>query len=105
MNSKVIKRLVRYKIYIDRARTYIGYAQFLMIAIIFAKQFGVKLGIIGSILLILAFIVICLVIGYIDTKIGIRGEEQRNYFEQNELFMDIHNEIKKDEKDNFIVSD
>jgi hypothetical protein len=95
MNSKMLKRLVRYKIYIDRAKAYIGYMQFLMIAIIFAKQFGIKLGVIGSILLIIGFTVICLIIGYVDTKLGIRGEEQRNYFEQNKLFMDIHNSIKK----------
>lgn len=98
MNSDMLKRLVRYKIYIDRARTYIGYAQFFMIAIIFVKQFDIKLGVIGSVLLIIAFVIICLIIGYIDTKLGIRGEEQRNYFEQNKLFMDIHNEIKKNER-------
>lgn len=79
----MIKRLVRYKIYYDRARAYIGAVQFLMLAVILAKQFGFRLGLFGSLLLIVTFFAGCLVVGYIDTKLGIRAEEAHNYNEQN----------------------
>jgi hypothetical protein len=36
-----------------------------------------------------------LVIGYIDTKIGIREEEQKNYTEQNPVITDIHKIVKE----------
>ena len=93
-----LKRLVRYKIYIDRARTYIGYVQFLMLAVIMAKQFGFKLGFWGSILLVILFFGGCLVIGFIDTKIGIRREELRNSNEQNPGISEILRIVKKLEK-------
>ena len=96
--SRFIRYLVRYKIYVDRARAYIGYVQFLMLAVILAKQFGLTLGIIGSVLLVVLFFVGCLVVGYIDTKIGIREEEARNYNEQNPEIKTIIQKLNELEK-------
>jgi hypothetical protein len=95
----MLKRLVRYKIYYDRARGYIGAAQFLMLAVIMAKQFGLKLGVFGSICLVASFFAGCLVVGYIDTRLGIREEEIRNSNEQNPEIMEILKILKSGNKD------
>ena len=68
-----------------------------MLAVIMAKQFGLKLGVFGSICLVLLFFVGCLVIGFADTKLGIREEEVRNSNEQNpeiKEILSILNEFK-----------
>lgn len=93
--SRFIQYLVRYKIYIDRARAYVGYIQFLMLAVILAKQFGFKLGLFGSILLVVGFFVGCLIVGFIDTKIGIRAEEAHNYNQQNPEIKEIIKQLNE----------
>jgi len=90
-----IKLIARYKIYLDRARAYIGLIQFVMLGVIMAKQFGIKLGVVGSVILIMVFLLISLIIGFLDTKLGIRCEEQKNYTESNKILMDIYKEVKK----------
>jgi preprotein translocase subunit SecG len=45
--------------------------------------------------LFIVFVILSLVIGYIDTKIGIREEEQKNYTEQNPVITDIHKIVKE----------
>jgi hypothetical protein len=87
----MVKIFVRYKIYYDRARAYIGAVQFLMLAVILAKQFNLNFGFVGYCLLIILFFAGCLVVGYIDTKLGIREEEAHNYNEQNPEIMEIKN--------------
>lgn len=85
-----MKRLfVRYKIYYDRARAYVGAVQFLMLAVVLAKQFGFRVGVAGGLLLVALFFGGCLVIGFVDTKLGIREEEAHNYNEQNPEVMEI----------------
>ena len=91
----MIKALVRWKIYIDRARAYIGYVQFLMLAVILAKQFGLKLGFLGSVFLVVSFFGGCLVVGYIDTRLGILSEEASTYNKQNPEITNINNKINK----------
>ena len=87
--TRFLRALVRYKIYYDRARGYIGAVQFLMLAVIMAKQFGFKLGLAGSVILVFLFFLGCLVVGYIDTRLGIRKEEVRNSNEQNPEIKEI----------------
>lgn len=95
-----LKRLfVRYKIYYDRARAYIGAVQFLMLSIILAKQFGIELGYGGSVLLVVVFLAGCLAVGYADTKLGIRQEEASNYNAQNPEITEILNTVKRIEND------
>ncbi len=92
---RLLKLFVRWKIYYDRARAYIGAVQFLMLAVILAKQFGYTLNLLGTILLICCFFSGCLVIGYIDTKLGIRAEEASNYNNQNPEIKEILNTVKR----------
>jgi hypothetical protein len=75
------KSLIRWKVYIDRARMYIGYLQFFMIGFIFLERFYDKeIGDTGKTVeefvddniwyvmpaLFIAFIVLSLILGFLD---------------------------------------
>lgn len=80
------RTMVRYKIYIDRARMYIGYINFFMIGFVFLKSFKDTSW--GQYiyqnfyftfpLLVVLFLLFSLVLGFVDTKLGFREEEMRN---------------------------
>ncbi|MFC1730685.1 hypothetical protein ACFL6I_10165 [candidate division KSB1 bacterium] len=106
------KSIVRWKIYLDRARMYIGYISFVMIAFVFLNSFQSqnirqildenKLLIYPSIMIL--FIVISLFLGRLDTKLGMRKEELRNISTENPVMMEILeslNEIKENQKELF----
>ena len=91
------KTLIRWKIYVDRARMYIGYIQFLMIGFVFLEAF--RDSAIGALIfnnvwlsvpiLFLIFIGLSLVLGRIDTVLGLREEELRNASTSNPVMRDI----------------
>lgn len=102
------KSVVRWKIYIDRARMYIGYISFIMIAFVFLNSFenqqirdfldNNKLLIYPLIMIV--FILVSLILGRLDTKLGMRKEEMRNNATENPVTMEILNslqEIKKNQ--------
>lgn len=101
------RALIRWKIYIDRAKMYVGYIQFLMIAFVLLEAYKeTSLGrlIFGNMLvsvpvIFLIFILLSLIIGRIDTLLGLREEELRNSSSSNPVMREIlkHvSEIKKD---------
>jgi len=109
------KSLIRWKIYIDRARMYIGYVQFLMIGFVFLKAY--KDSTLGALifnhlllsipLLFLIFIGFALVLGRLDTVFGLREEELRNSSSSNPVMREmltkmeeLKNEIKALKTDN-----
>lgn len=91
------KSVVRWKIYLDRARMYIGYISFVMIAFVFLNSFqsaeirqfldSNKLIVYPAIMLV--FILISLLLGRLDTKLGMRKEELRNHAQENPVTMEI----------------
>lgn len=91
------KSLIRWKIYIDRARMYIGYIQFLMIGFVFLKAYqDSSIGklifdniLISVPILFVIFIVFALVLGRIDTVLGLREEELRNSSSSNPVMREI----------------
>lgn len=96
---KLNKRtLIRWKIYIDRARMYIGYVQFFMIGFVFFESFRDQP--IGELIfnnlyvavpmLFALFIVLSLIVGFLDTKAGLREEELRNLSSSNPVLREIH---------------
>ncbi len=97
------KALVRWKIYIDRARMYIGYISFAMIAFMFLNDLNDKT--IRSFLddnkfitypvVMILFIVFSLILGRLDTKFGVRKEEMRNASSENPVLMEILEKVKK----------
>ncbi|MDH5605074.1 MAG: hypothetical protein OEY51_14085 [Cyclobacteriaceae bacterium] len=103
------KTAVRWKIYLDRARVYIGYINFAMIGFVFLNSFQNplvrdildehKLLIYPSVMFL--FIIISLILGRLDTTLGIRKEEMKNYAEENPVMTNILEsleEIKKSQE-------
>lgn len=97
------KRIIRWKIYIDRARMYIGYINFFMIGFVFLKSFkDTQWGqyiydhyYFTFPLLVFLFMVFSLVLGFIDTRLGIREEELRNASTANPVQREILSLLKE----------
>lgn len=97
------RTLIRWKIYIDRARMYIGYINFFMIGIVFLQSYKDTTW--GAYifenyyftfpLLILAFLILSLIIAFVDTKLGFREEELRNSSSSNPVMMEILKNVKE----------
>ncbi len=91
------KSLIRWKIYIDRARMYIGYIQFLMIGFVFLESYKetswgqlVFNNLLYSIPVLFAlFILLQLILGRIDTLLGLREEEMRNASTSNPVMREL----------------
>mgnify|MGYP006087836659 CR=1 FL=1 len=91
------KTLIRWKVYIDRARMYIGYVQFLMIGFVLLEAYketsiGVLIfdNLIFSIpIIFLVFIILSLFIGRLDTIFGLREEELRNSSSSNPVMREV----------------
>ncbi len=104
--------LIRWKIYFDRARMYIGYFQFLMLVVIFINsiknntlgRYLVDHSLISIPLLFIFFIGGSLLLGYLDSRLGIRSEEMRNLSYHNPVQREML-EILKDLKEEFLKKD
>jgi preprotein translocase subunit SecG len=91
------RSLIRWKVYFDRSRMYIGYLQFFLIGVVFIQSFKDKpwgdlifsYALISIPLLFVLFIVFSLVIGYVDSRLGFREEEMRNLSKSNPVMMEI----------------
>jgi predicted membrane protein len=83
----MVKIIVRYLIYFDRARRYISIAQTILVIIMFLKIFD--LAKIWYYILVPIVVILALVVGYLDTKLGIREEETRNMNTQNPELKEI----------------
>ncbi|WP_439184475.1 hypothetical protein [Carboxylicivirga taeanensis] len=104
------KSLIRWKIYIDRARMYVGYIQFLMIGFVFLESYKetnwgrlVFENLSYSIPVLFGlFIVLHLVLGRVDTLLGLREEEMRNAATSNPVMRELLakvNELSKEVKE------
>ncbi|MGB3589371.1 MAG: hypothetical protein WBA23_22690 [Tunicatimonas sp.] len=95
--------LIRWKVYIDRARMYIGYIQFFMIGIVFMETFRnepfgqliFQYIYISIPILFVLFIVGSIIIGYLDSRFGLREEELRNLSSSNPVLRDIQRELSE----------
>jgi hypothetical protein len=94
---------IRWKIHIDRSRMYLGYIQFFMIGIVFFeafkdKPFGIiiyKYAFISIPVLFLAFIFFSILLGYLESKLGLKEEEQKKLTTSNPVMMELMNDIKE----------
>ena len=97
------KTLIRWKIYFDRSRMYIGYIQFFLIGIVFLQSFKdkpwgemiFKYALISIPVGLVLFIFLSLVLGYLDSKLGFREEELRNLSRSNPVMMDMVEQLKE----------
>jgi hypothetical protein len=100
------RSLIRWKIYIDRSRMYIGYIQFFLIALVFFEKYQntpwgktiFDYAWISLPVAIVLFIILSLILGYLDSKLGFRQEELRNLSASNPVMMEILNELKEIKK-------
>jgi hypothetical protein len=96
------KAFVRWKIYIDRARMYIGYISFIMIVYLFLNDFENESirsfldsnKLISYPVVMVLFMVFSLILGRLDTKFGVRKEEMRNTSSENPVLMEILEKVK-----------
>jgi hypothetical protein len=103
MKSPINKRnLIRWKIYFDRSRMYIGYMQFFLIGIVFLQSFKnkpwgeliFKYALISIPIALVLFIFLSLLLGYLDSKLGFREEELRNLSKSNPIMMEMLEQLK-----------
>ena len=95
------KTLIRWKVYIDRSKMYIGYVQFLLIIFVFIKSLGdnpvtefvFNSPEIAVPIILFIFVLFSLVIGYLDSRLGFREEEIRNHSKSNPVLMDIQKSL------------
>lgn len=91
------KKLIAVKIYFDRARMYLGYINFFMLNVVLINSFDnpvleeytkqYKWFVIP--VLFIVYAVFLTLIGYLDTKLGLRQEEMRNNASMNPVLQDL----------------
>lgn len=97
------KALIRWKVYVDRSKMYVGYINLFMMVTIFLgaiKKTEIGKFMIDNVyvaipILIILFIFLALLLGYWDSRLGIRSEEMRNLSSQNPVQMEILTTIRK----------
>jgi hypothetical protein len=97
------RTIIRWKVYFDRSRMYIGYIQFFLIGIVFLKSFKdnpwgewiFKYAIVSIPIAFFLFVILSLVLGYFDSKLGLREEEQRNLSRSNPVMMEMLDQLKE----------
>jgi hypothetical protein len=97
------RSLIRWKIYFDRSRMYIGYIQFFLIGIVFLNSFRdkpwgeliFKYALISIPVALLLFILLSLFLGFLDSRLGLREEELRNLSKSNPVMMEILDQLKE----------
>jgi uncharacterized membrane protein len=97
------RNLIRWKIYIDRSRMYIGYIQFFLIGVVFLKEYQdtpwgktiFDYALISIPIGLILFIFLSLLLGYFDSKLGLRQEELRNLSKSNPVMMEMLEEMKE----------
>lgn len=101
---KLNKRtLIRWKVYFDRSRMYIGYLQFFLIGVVTIKSFNnnalaewvFKYAVVSIPIALFLFVALSLLLGYFDSKLGLREEEQRNLARSNPIMMEMLEQMKE----------
>ncbi len=96
------RSIIRWKVYFDRSRMYIGYIQFFLIGIVFLQSFRdtpwgefiFRYSLIAIPVALFLFIVLSLILGYFDSKLGLREEELRNLSSSNPVLMELLDSVR-----------
>jgi len=97
------RSLIRWKVYFDRSRMYIGYLQFFLIGIVFLRSYEdkpwgemiFKYAAISIPVALLLFVILSLLLGYLDSKLGFREEELRNLSKSNPVMMEMLDQLRE----------
>lgn len=92
---KRARKFARIKIYFDRARIYASYLQFIMITYVFIESLGAKKNLTLSTIGIVAILLLMFLIGYLDTRLGIRKRELENYSTTDPVLSEILENTRK----------
>ena len=101
----IIKVIGRYKVYLDRTRAYIGYVQFVAILLVFVEAyketpFGRWFYGHSAITIpafIVLFIVLSLVVGYVDKRV-VRSHEQDEMNQTNPWVREMNDRLERIER-------
>ena len=97
--QKIIKRIARFKVYIDRARWYYVLVQFFIIILIYFNTMDFVLELWHYPVIFLVVIFSMIIAGFLDRQIGMIREEQRFYSTENPILQDIVRRLKEIEKE------
>lgn len=95
--------MINLKIYLDRARMYLGYINFFMLNLVLINSLD-NPALKGFIeehkwllvpALFVVFTLLLIFIGYLDTRLGLRQEEMRNNSMNNPVLMDLVNSVNE----------
>jgi hypothetical protein len=97
------RSLIRWKVYFDRSRMYIGYIQFFLIGVVFLQSYKnepwgemiFQYALITIPIGLVLFILISLILGFLDSKLGLREEEMRNLSRSNPVMMELLQQMKE----------
>ena len=97
------RSLVRWKVYFDRSRMYIGYLQFFLIGIVFLQSFRdeawgrilFQYAFISIPIMLVLFVAVSVFLGYLETRWGVREEELRNLSSSNPVMMEMLVSLKE----------
>ena len=95
----MIKRLARYKIYVDRARWYLVLIQFFMIAFIYLKTMGIELEWWYYPILVIVILGFFITVGFLDKITGVYKEELRYNSINNPVIQEILERLNKEQED------
>ncbi len=101
------RSLIRWKVYFDRSKMYIGYIQFFLIGIVFLQSFKdnawgefiYRYALLTIPIALFLFVLLSLLLGYLDSKLGFREEELRNLSNSNPVLRELLVTIKEIKKD------
>lgn len=102
--TSVNKRsLIRWKVYFDRSRMYIGYIQFFLVGVVFLQSFKDQrwseflftYALVSIPVALILFLILSLLLGYLDTRLGLREEEMRNVSRSNPVMMEMLATLKE----------
>jgi len=107
------KTLIRWKVYLDRSKMYIGYVNLIMMVTIFlgaikntaAGKFLIDNVYIAIPVLVILFVFFALLLGYWDSRLGIRSEEMRNLSSQNPVQMEMLETLRELKENQKILRD
>jgi hypothetical protein len=94
----MVKFLVRMKVYFDRARGYISYVQTLVVGLTALKVFGFALAVWMIPVGVVVVLIGCVLVGWVDKRMGVFEAEQRRVSEQNPLLVDILAKVDRTDK-------
>lgn len=89
------KTLVRWKIYTDRARWYMGYIQMIVSLMILLQVKGIEVELWYLPFIFIFIVAGFIVVGYFEVRFGTLKEEQKKYAEENPVLQDILKEIRE----------